>query len=114
MFHPDVAAQLRAAGHDALHVGEIGMNGTEDADILTRAASDDLVIVTENAVDFVPLLDVRTATGLATPPVVIALKRTLPRTAGAMTHHLAKRLTNWATANPTPYRHVHWVGTEFD
>ncbi len=110
MFHPEVARQLRDAGHDGVHVGDVGLAGAEDVDIVARAAADDRVVVTENAVDFVSLLDARTATGQRVPPVVIALERTLPAGAGAMTHHLAVRLVRWAERHPSPYRHVHWLG----
>lgn len=110
MFHGGIAERLRVAGHDAVHVGEIGMAGVEDADIVERSAAENRVVVTENAADFVALLDARTAAGLTAPPVIIALKRTMPRGAGAMSHHLAERLDAWAQANPDPYRHVHWLG----
>lgn len=111
MFHQEVAARLRTTGHDAVHVAEIGLAGVEDAETVLRAAAEDRVVVTENAVDFVPLLDARIASGLPAPAVIIALKRTMPRQAGAMSHRLAERLDVWAQANPDPYRHVHWLGS---
>lgn len=77
--------------------------------MLARAAEDDSTVVTENAADFVPLLDARTAAGLPTPPAVIALERNLPAPAGAMHHALAEKLARWAKDHPTPYRHVHYL-----
>lgn len=109
MFGPETAARLVKAGHDAVHVGQLGLTGAEDHDVLTRAAEEDRVVVTENAVDFIALLDSRTAAGLAVVPVVIALKRCLPAGAGAMSHALASRLAAWADENADPYRHVHWL-----
>lgn len=44
---------------------------------------------------------------MVTPPVVLALKRTLPADAGAMANQLARRLARWADNHPDPYRHVH-------
>ncbi|HYZ97319.1 MAG TPA: DUF5615 family PIN-like protein [Acidimicrobiales bacterium] len=112
MSGTDLAAGLRENGHTATHVVEVGLAGAHDRDVVAHAAEHDSVVVTENAVDFVPLLDERMAAGLPTPAVVIALKRKLPAEAGAMNHVLAKRLTVWAKAHPDPYRHVHWLGAD--
>lgn len=67
------------------------------------------MVVTENAVDLIPLPDARTAAGLQAPPVVIALKRNLPAGAGAMHHALVETLAHWAANHPDPYRHVHYL-----
>jgi predicted nuclease of predicted toxin-antitoxin system len=108
MFGSEVVPQLKSEGHEASHVRELGLGAADDRDVLTRAAEDGYVVVTENAADFIPLLDARIATGLTLTPVVIALKTTLPR-GGAMHHALVKRLCRWADENPDPYRHVHWL-----
>lgn len=110
MFGPDVAERLRAAGHDALHVRQLGLAGADDSDVLARAVDEDRVVITENAADFVVLLDQRVAAGTALVPVVIVLKRNLPPGAGAMNHALAEKLSAWAASNADPYRHVHWIG----
>jgi predicted nuclease of predicted toxin-antitoxin system len=109
MFGPDAAERLNLAGHDAVHVNDVGLGGAPDRDVLAYASEDDRIVVTENAADFVPLLDARIATGLPTSPVVIALKRNLPAGAGAMNNALAEKLTLWAKDHPSPYRHAHWV-----
>ncbi len=110
MFGPDVAARLNDGGHDAVHVAQAGLTGAADREVVAFAAVDDRVVVTENAVDFLPLLDERTAVGDRVPPVVIALKRSLPRPSGAMNNALVDKLDAWATAHPEPYRHAHWLG----
>jgi predicted nuclease of predicted toxin-antitoxin system len=109
MFGPDLVTRLQAAGVDADHVEDLGLSGADDRDVLTRAAEDDSVVVTENAADFIPLLDARAAAGLPTPPVIIALKRNLPAQAGAMHYALADKLARWAKDHPNPYRHVHYL-----
>lgn len=109
MFGPDLVTHLQAAGFGADHVRDLGLSSAEDRDVLARAAEDDSVVVTENAADFIPLLDARTAAGLPTPPVVIALERNLPAAAGAMHHALADKLARWAKDQPNPYRHVHYL-----
>ena len=73
------------------------------------ATAQDRVVVTEYAVDFLALLEAAASAGMLTPPVVLALKRTLPAKAGAMANELANRLARWAHNHPDPYRHVHWL-----
>ncbi len=109
MSSEDVARLLRERGHDAVHVAEVGLRAVPDPDLLAVATSQGRVVVTENAADFVPLLDARTAAGEAVVPVVVALKGNLPRGAGAMSHALAAKLDTWAEDTPDPYHHVHWV-----
>jgi predicted nuclease of predicted toxin-antitoxin system len=109
MFSPAVARHLTDLGHDAQHVRDLGLAGRTDDEVFDRATVEDRVVVTENAVDFVALLDTAGSAGAVTPPVVLALKRTLPADAGAMANELARRLARWADNHPDPYRHVHWL-----
>jgi predicted nuclease of predicted toxin-antitoxin system len=109
MFSPAVARHLTDLGHDATHVRDLGLAGRTDDEVFDRATAGDRVVVTENAVDFVALLDSALGAGAATAPVVLALKRTLPADAGAMANELAARLARWADSHPDPYRHVHWL-----
>jgi len=108
MFGTLVAIRLTEAGHDGLHVAEVGLSSASDDEVLSRAVSDDRVLVTENGPDFIRLLDELSMAGLRLTPVVIALKRSLPGGA-AMNHALAEQLVRWAKEHPAPYRHVHWL-----
>jgi len=110
MFSHEVAAGLRSRSHDAWHVRDVGLNGASDADVLGYAVAHDLVVVTENAVDYVLLLNAAAGAGQSTPAVVLTLKRQLPRQAPALARELAHRLARWADAHPNPYRHIHWLG----
>ena len=107
MFSPAVARHLTDLGHDAQHVRDLGLAGCTDDEVLHRAAVEGRVVVTENAVDFVPLLDACASADDVTPAVVLALKRSLPADAGAMANELANRVARWADQHPDPYRHVH-------
>jgi predicted nuclease of predicted toxin-antitoxin system len=56
---PIVAADLRAAGHDAIHVRDLGMQSSSDKEILDKAAAEERVVVSADT-DFAPLLTART------------------------------------------------------
>ena len=50
-----VCAHLKATGHDAVHVGEIGLTSTDDLVILERARHEDRVLISADH-DFVQIL----------------------------------------------------------
>lgn len=64
---PKLLPALRAAGHDARHVDEIGLLGASDATIFDRAAADGDVLITADS-DFSALLAARGSSG---PSVVL-------------------------------------------
>jgi predicted nuclease of predicted toxin-antitoxin system len=108
MYSERGAELLRKRGHEAVHVREIGLGGVPDADVLTRAVEESRTLVTENAVDFLPLLDQRQGAGLPMTPVLIAT--TADRGRGGSLHAgLARDIDRWATATSDPYAHAHWL-----
>lgn len=66
---PRVAAGLRVAGHDAIHVEDLSLLRATDEEIFDRAAADGLVVVTADT-DFGMLLTLRRATS----PSVVQLR----------------------------------------
>jgi predicted nuclease of predicted toxin-antitoxin system len=66
---PAVAIELNRAGHDAVHVRDLGMHAVSDEEIFDRAAQDDRVVVSADT-DFGTLL----ATRKHTSPSVILFR----------------------------------------
>ena len=89
-----VAAMLRQAGHEAVHVREIGLTASPDAAILERARTDARIVVTQDH-DFGTLL----AVSGAGSPSVIRLRR---RDARAESH--ARAILNNLERIQTPLR----------
>ena len=108
MYGERVAELLCERGHDAVHVRSIGLGGAPDADVLARAVEEGRTVVSENAADFVPLLDQRQSAGVSTTPVLVAL--TAGRGVGGALHaRLAADIDSWAAANEDPYTPTHWL-----
>lgn len=99
MFPPAAAAVLRDRhDHDAVHVTEVGLRASEDAEIAVAARDQDRALVTENVVDFATERDL---------VLVFVQKRSLPA-GGAQASALAELLDHWAADHPSPYRGPHW------
>jgi Domain of unknown function (DUF5615) len=99
MFSHAAAALLRGTyGHDAVHVGEVGLIAAEDALVAASARADGRAVVTENVADYAAERDT---------VLLFVLKRNLP-SGGAQAAGLAKILDRWASDNPEPYVGPHW------
>ena len=108
MYGERVAELLAGRGHDAVHVRSVGLGGAGDADVLARAVEERRTLVTENASDFLALLDQRQSARAPMTPVVVALTRGRG-VVGALHTRLAKDIDDWASENDDPYAHAHWL-----
>lgn len=102
-----VAGHLKAAGHEAVHVGEIGLTSTDDAIILSRAQAEDWVLVTGDH-DFVQMLF---GSGDTSPSLILVREVETLRSADlaallsdALASGLAEMLSGGVIASLTPDR----------
>ena len=107
MLPPAIASELSSLGHDSLSVAEAGLSGAADDAVYTVALTQNRMVVTENASDYAAIDAQRLAHEQPCVPVVLVRKADHPR-GGALAHHLARRLHEWASANPDPYPGPHW------
>src|SRR5438046_3183564 len=89
------AQVLREFGHDAVHVGELGIQKADDDVILARAIAEKRVIVTLDA-DFHASIAVR---GASQPSVIrIRIERLASGAAATLINDLARRFEEGLTA----------------
>jgi hypothetical protein len=85
MYPPALAAELRAAGIDAVTIIEVGMTGTPDPDVFAHGVGNNRGVVTENVADFVAIAAQHSTTGAHHPGLLIALSNRFSRRASG--HH---------------------------
>jgi Domain of unknown function (DUF5615) len=102
MFPVATAEILRSTcGRDAVHVGEMGLRATDDAQVAATARAEGRAVVTENVADFAAERDL---------VLVFVLKRNLPA-GGGQASALARILDRSAQDFPDPYLGHHWPRT---
>jgi predicted nuclease of predicted toxin-antitoxin system len=88
---PILAHQLCAAGHDAVHVRDYGLQTADDETIFDRGAAEERIVVSADT-DFGTLLALREAK----KPSVILFRKAFPRRPDAQAALLAANLHNVA------------------
>lgn len=107
MLPPAPADELDRLGHDAVSVLHREMSTAEDSHVFERAVTEGRIIVTENFADYATLLAGRQNRNEPSVPIVFVRRDSLPRR-GALAGHLARKLHEWAKANPEPFVGLYW------
>lgn len=79
MYPPALAAELAAAGIEALTAVEASVAGRPDADVLDAAITADAALLTENVADFARIAADRLTAGLHHTGILIALSTCFSR-----------------------------------
>jgi predicted nuclease of predicted toxin-antitoxin system len=79
MYPPALAEALRASGIVAFTVGERGLAGRSDSDVLAAAVEDGYVVLTENVADFAPIAAEHLTAGRHHSGLLIALSSRFSR-----------------------------------
>lgn len=80
MFHPRIAAELSARGHDCVAVvAEPALRESSDAELFTHALAEGRALVTNNVVDFERLRRQHTAAGDPVPALIYTSDTAFPR-----------------------------------
>lgn len=114
-FSPEIAKRLRRRGHDVVAVGERPeLRGLADRDLLRWAAGERRALLTENAADFIPLVQEWAAAGEPHAGLVLSSSRSQPRSATTVPTfvRLLDRLLDERPEESALRDQVHWLGTE--
>lgn len=98
MLPPAVAELLMAAGHNVTTPYMLGAHNLPDETLVELAASEERVIVTENASDFAHVI---------TCAFLFVRKSWWPTS--SLSTKLAAALDRWAAPNPDPGAFAHWL-----
>jgi predicted nuclease of predicted toxin-antitoxin system len=88
---PQVAVGLRALGHDAVGVVEVGLRSADDAAVWRHAIQEGRAVVTYNLDDFVALAHEAYQDGSRHHGLILVSTRTLPTSdIGGLIHSLSR------------------------
>ena len=80
MYDRAIAEQLRSRGHDVVAATErVDLRSTPDEELLMLMAAEERIVVTENAVHFVPALRQMLQRGETSAGLLISSPRSMPR-----------------------------------
>jgi len=85
----EIAVELRSAGHDAVTVSELGIQGIADEPLLALATSEDRALLSNNARDFLPIVARWGVSGREHCGVLLTSDASMPRHKGSVGLHAA-------------------------
>lgn len=107
----EIAAQLRAGGHDVVTVSERGLNGIDDEPLLALASAEDRALLTNNAHDFMPIVGGWATSGRDHCGLLLTSDASMPRGKSTISLY-ARALQALMAANPGPrplVNQVRWL-----
>jgi predicted nuclease of predicted toxin-antitoxin system len=108
-FSEQIAVQLREQGFDVLAVCESPeLIGPSDADLWQVAIGLERRIVTENAADFLPLLQQAYANQTPVVPLLLTTSRRFPRTRDGI-GNLTTAIADWLRRSDPPKTTEEWL-----
>lgn len=113
MWPPVVAEGLRRAGYDAVAVsGDPTLVGHTDEAICALAGDTRRAVVTENAADFLRIVNLRAVAGETVPTLVVTSNRSFPRHSRTFVGRAVRALGAFCAAHPGDDPQtgaVHWL-----
>lgn len=107
-YADSIAAQLGAAGHDAVTVSERGLKGTDDESLLALAAPEGRALLTNNARDFLTLVGRWATSADDHCGLLLTSDASMPRARNSIGRYI-EVLSTLMTANPEPRALVNQV-----
>ena len=83
-YADEIAAELRAAGHDAVTVSERQIKSTDDEPLLELAWSENRALLTNNARDFMPIVGRWATSGRDHCGLLLTSDSSMPRHKGTI------------------------------
>lgn len=87
-----LATALRDGGHDVVHINELGMQATEDPDVLKYAVRERRAVFTHNAQDYMPLAAEYASSGEPHWGIIVSAQGTFPELRIRLLRFLGKRM----------------------
>lgn len=113
MYSATIAERLRQAGHDAISVTEhADMVGLDDSAVCDLAVAGLRAVVTENAADFLRIVETRLASGEHVPTLVITSNRSFPRRSRSFLGRAVRALSSFCDEHSEADSQagaVHWL-----
>lgn len=110
MYSPKIGRKLRDLGHDVISVKDrLDLVSSSDPDLVSLMTAEDRAIVTNNALDFVPLINQLEAAGVEHPGVFLTSDKSLPRSRATIGRYVEVLDSLLRASSDPPHNEVRWL-----